>query len=307
MTNLFKRFFTHKSKFLLIIISLLGLAFSYSCSCRDNPYEPPPTPEGNGKINFATGEADGNTYLIRLSSSGDEKDKALIKFTNDDVNNVEIESIDSGTTGINFENADFSYTYSDGTLSLTEAGKNKLTEAGKSNAIKVSFKITTTSDKYKDETKTQTKKIDIAVGKSKALSAQSLAEQLKTSCKKDISINSGNTTFRFEQATVTSDGLQMKPPDESTDKDTLTASANTFINAVIEILADSYYNGGVLSSATLKGNPSTSGSPKKNMLEFSLDIKPDTFYELEGGFSSFKVSADFKFNNRGTEYTGEWQ
>ena len=37
MTNLFKRFFTHKSKFLLIIISLLGLAFSYSCSCRDNP------------------------------------------------------------------------------------------------------------------------------------------------------------------------------------------------------------------------------------------------------------------------------
>lgn len=302
MTNLFKRFFTHKSKFLLIIISLLGLAFSYSCSCRDNPYKPE-----DGKINFVTGEADGNTYLIRLSSTGDEKDNASIKFTNDDVNNVEIESIDSGTTGINFENADFSYTYSDGTLSLTEAGKNKLTEAGKSNAIKVSFKITTTSDKYKDETKIQTKKINIAVGKSKTLNAQSLGQQLKTSCKKDVTINSGKTTFQFQDATPTSDGLQMKPRDENSDKDTLTASKDTFISSLIEVLDDSYYNGGVLSSAILKGQPSISGSPKKNMLEFSVELKPDTFYELEQGFSSYKVSVDFKFKIKDAEYTGEWQ
>ena len=36
MTNLFKRFFTHKSKFLLIILCLLGMVFSYSCSCRND-------------------------------------------------------------------------------------------------------------------------------------------------------------------------------------------------------------------------------------------------------------------------------
>lgn len=273
-------------------------------SCR-NPEKPP---IGDGKINFVTGEADGNTYLIRLSSTGDEKDNALIKFTNDDVNNVEIESIDSGTTGINFENADFSYTYPDGTLSLTEAGKNKLTEAGKSNAIKVSFKITTTSDKYKDETKIQTKKIDIAVGKSKALNAKSLGEQLKTTCKKDIYLNSRQTQFRFSEATATSDGLQMKANDNSS-KDTLTASKDTFVNDLIEILNDSYYNGGVLSSVTLDGQASISGSPKKNMLEFTLTLQPEpsSFYEFEQSFTSYKVSVDFKFTVQGAEYTGEWQ
>ena len=57
MTNLFKRFFTHKSKFLLIIISLLGLAFSYSCSCRNETTKPPVTDDSGI---FKVSEADGN-------------------------------------------------------------------------------------------------------------------------------------------------------------------------------------------------------------------------------------------------------
>lgn len=69
MTNLFKRFFTHKSKFLLIIISLLGLAFSYSCSCRNETTKPPVTGDDDAVGTFrASVNADGFSDTLRVNS-----------------------------------------------------------------------------------------------------------------------------------------------------------------------------------------------------------------------------------------------
>ncbi len=66
MTNLFKRFFTHKSKFLLIILCLLGLAFSYSCSCRNESTGPKWEDDDKKDGNTLTGGVDndkgGKTY-----------------------------------------------------------------------------------------------------------------------------------------------------------------------------------------------------------------------------------------------------
>lgn len=71
MTNLFKRFFTHKSKFLLIILCLLGMVFSYSCSCRNETTKPPVTDDNGdtltgGRNNNKGGtEYDPDTVLSR--------------------------------------------------------------------------------------------------------------------------------------------------------------------------------------------------------------------------------------------------
>lgn len=311
MTNLFKRFFTHKSKFLLIILCLLGMVFSYSCSCRNdstNPDTPPPTPNGNNKINFNTGEADGNTYLIRLSSTGDEKDNALIKFTNDDVNNVEIESIDSGTTGINFENADFSYTYSDGTLSLTEAGKNKLTEAGKSNAIKVSFKITTTSDKYKDETKIQTKQISIAVGKIKTIKnyKTDVVEPILLKLEDEIEPNTG-IRFPMNKGTALDNGIKLVVKNQSKlIDDGATAGIREFTTELSAVLGNPHYNGGLFSKFELQGDVSQI-KPVGTEITLFYNVETATFYEKSPTITTFKVIADMTWTNDDVTKKGKWQ
>ena len=63
MTNLIKRVFTHKSKLLLTLLCLLGLAFSYSCSCRDNS-----SVSTNPNI-FRVSEANGNVKTAIVKST----------------------------------------------------------------------------------------------------------------------------------------------------------------------------------------------------------------------------------------------
>ena len=301
MTNRNKKSHLAKSKIFLIILCLFGMVFSYSCSCRDDggPYNPTNTP-----TNFITGEDANNTHLIRLSSDGNNIEKATIRFTN----NATVVFADIKDTSSSFDKDDFEYS-TEGELSLTDSGKGKLTEAGKSNSVKAVFTLTTTAANITENTKNQTKEIDIAFGKIKDLDIKGLGDTLKTSATKNITLNSRLTTFRFSDATATSDGLEMKPENDNTDINTLTASKDTFIEQLLEILGDSYFNGGVLSGAKLKdgSTPSVTGDPKKNMLEFSVELTPDIFYQLPKSFSTYKISANFKFSDKGTEYVGEWQ
>ena len=107
MTNLFKRFFTHKSKFLLIIISLLGLAFSYSCSCRDNPVAPPPpeTPKGDSTIfslteNENTNQA--NNLLIYSKKLSRTNSLVIVKYEEqaDHLFSGTLKILEDGSTGL---------------------------------------------------------------------------------------------------------------------------------------------------------------------------------------------------------------
>ena len=98
MTNLFKRFFTHKSKFLLIIISLLGLAFSYSCSCRDNPVAPPPeTPEGedNTEPKILTPSATLSRNVMIVNADGNDTPYPItITVTDADISSYTVSGLD---------------------------------------------------------------------------------------------------------------------------------------------------------------------------------------------------------------------
>ena len=70
MTNL-KTIFKQKSKLLLIVLSLLGMLFSYSCSCRSDRITGGGGEE-NGGGKFKVSEADGNTKnaIVKSSTSG---------------------------------------------------------------------------------------------------------------------------------------------------------------------------------------------------------------------------------------------
>ena len=101
-----KTIFKQKSKILLIIISIFGLAFSYSCSCR-NPEKPP---------------IDGNTINPSMSLSRDlmvvnsDGNETTYKITIT-VENADFEIADiTGVEGLTKE--DFALT--DGVLSLTK-------------------------------------------------------------------------------------------------------------------------------------------------------------------------------------------
>ena len=163
MTNLFKRFFTHKSKFLLIILCLLGMVFSYSCSCRDNPYEPPPptpTPSGNSnafipianKIYNAT-----NSSLI-ASEDGTTKTEIKIKFKEDNAHNIKnaklIKTADTNgieVTGASYDfgNSSFGFTADD---LKTMLDKMDSKTAPATNILTLTFEVTTD-----DTTTTNTK------------------------------------------------------------------------------------------------------------------------------------------------------
>ena len=73
MTNL-KTIFKQKSKLLLIVLSLLGMLFSYSCSCRNNSTAPGGGDNGgNGGGKFTVSEAKDNikNAIVKSSTSGE--------------------------------------------------------------------------------------------------------------------------------------------------------------------------------------------------------------------------------------------
>ena len=84
MTNL-KTIFKQKSKLLLIVLSLLGMLFSYSCSCRNNSTAPN-TPEDtqtnntNAFIPIASKIYNATNSALIASENGTQKTHIKIKF-----------------------------------------------------------------------------------------------------------------------------------------------------------------------------------------------------------------------------------
>lgn len=137
MTNL-KRVFTHKSKFLLTILCLLGLAFSYSCSCRDdNPYKPDDGVNEKDNNSGLTGrksnvsggyeykpETHLSTHIMVLSSDGKATSKISITLINDDIDENTWTIDGEGITKEDFD-------YKNGVLSLKKASFDKATTTKK--------------------------------------------------------------------------------------------------------------------------------------------------------------------------------
>lgn len=117
MTNLFKRFFTHKSKFLLIILCLLGMVFSYSCSCRNDSTGPGNDGNGGGQGNTTGSQITPSSKLSRqlmvVNSGGTTTTKPITITVADAIlDNINFDITGDSLTKDNFD-------LSDGVLSLT--------------------------------------------------------------------------------------------------------------------------------------------------------------------------------------------
>ena len=311
MTNRDKKSHFAKSKILLITLCILGLAFSYSCSCRNDKI----TGGDDGtltdtneipkvKVAFVTGEDANNTHLIRLKSDGTDGDSAIIKFTNNAI--VELGHIDNGSTGLGFIKTDFNY--ADGKLSLNDEGKKKLTEAGKSNIIKVNFNLSTTSDNYTDETKNQTKSVDIAIGKIKVWDMKKDVVDVLLALDTSIKTASGmEFMFKDGEGIGNGEGIKLKPRNNTDEfDDGIKVGKKQFGDKLIARLSNSYYNKGLFNKVEVKDDLNTL-QPVGTTITFNLDLTPSTFYTTPTSYVGFEIIADLKWSDSGTSKTGVWE
>ena len=166
MTNLFKRFFTHKSKFLLIILCLLGMVFSYSCSCRADKVTGGGGPEGEtddvaGTFK-ASVNADGFLDTLRVNSQNKVHGNSALSILFTGKNGANKVAFEVHITDILDESADSPLDFSDdkdngyskyigynsdnGTLTFTPDGLKKIGELDSSiepqeRKVKITFKL----------------------------------------------------------------------------------------------------------------------------------------------------------------------
>ena len=152
MTNL------KKSKIFLIILCLFGMAFSYSCSCRDNPYEPPKETNTNTLVGGKDNGSGGLLYtvtstlsrnLMVVNSDGtDTTFPITVTVVNADISNFTV----SGINGLELENNNGTFKVKSGfnniqnsetevTLSLNYKKKSAATEKDTISPDKEDLKI----------------------------------------------------------------------------------------------------------------------------------------------------------------------
>ena len=163
MTNLFKRFFTHKSKFLLIILCLLGMVFSYSCSCRNDSTGPGNDGNGGGGPKSDTWSFNpkldlGNTYDISFGSEGDKKRDAVVSFyepDNYEIRKIEIDEVQDPKNVLTKDKIQ----HKNNGLTIPQdilkklAGELTSTDKPATNQVSIVFKLTSTNTTSDDNIK----------------------------------------------------------------------------------------------------------------------------------------------------------
>ena len=151
-----KTIFKQKSKILLTIICIFGLAFSYSCSCR-SPEEPP-----TGSGTFAPRLDLGNSYNVSFTSAGVEKLHASVKFIEPNKYDykAEITEVTDGKGEITKDKIQYN---DDGTFTIETsilqalAGKLDSTDKPATNEVSITFKLTSTDTSLNNNTTNITK------------------------------------------------------------------------------------------------------------------------------------------------------
>ena len=192
-----------KSKIYLIILCILGLAFSYSCSCRDdNPYVPPPiTPPGNddltgGKDNGNWGmeytpETTLSTNVMIVNSAGDGmKSSITITVKNADVEKVSIK-----------DNNDINLEVDKGNIIIKD-GFNKFETTAKDFILIVNYKKKSAAGDKDTLSKTE-EEFEIKIIKATKITVEDNVSKLFKPDDKNVQFEEGNHTFNFKMGTWT--------------------------------------------------------------------------------------------------------
>ena len=235
MTNLFKRFFTHKSKFLLIILCLLGMIFSYSCSCRNEATRPPVITDDTNKqpepTVFSVSQDTDNSSLklIKTTSGYNSQIKIKFKANADFTADYEVSDTANKITKANIK----SYDKSTGLITFDDATLNALTETPQN--IKINFTITTTKKLESPEQKFND--IDLTLQKASSIEVGNTVKNLLIA---DDLQPGGAFTFNTARAdTSVKDTIKMQNSHNSTANGDLLSLKN-FKKSIIKVLeADS--------------------------------------------------------------------
>ena len=180
MRNQTKRVFTHKSKVFLTILCMLGLVFSWSCSCKNRVSDPNNIPPDNGiktndiinpdTDNRTNGGAVSGSYQIVVASAGDTvSTTATVKFLNATGTLTAIADVDaSANTTLAVDDFDYTGTTLTFKKDTTDASKidttvkDKITWAGtETRKVKATFSLTPTATNVDLTTTTQDVEIEI--------------------------------------------------------------------------------------------------------------------------------------------------
>ncbi|WP_432633701.1 hypothetical protein [Brachyspira sp.] len=291
MSNLFKRFFTHKSKFLLIILCLLGLTFSYSCSCRNESTGPKWGDDDKKDGNTLTGGID-NGQGGKVYTPGTKLSRTLMV-----VNSKATDT--SYPIGITVTNADYTWEVSgdlvsdtfevkDGNLKVKGEKLGDIT-AKKSAKLTINYKKNSEFGD-KDTLSKDSDTFDIEVTKAENLDKQTLGDNIRKAINAQFS--SGKYIFTGElSSTSSSDTTKISIKNNSnthSDKDKASAGtvkelilnqlhANTTLQKYFEqdgIKFKDGYNGKGTQSATF----TILLTPKP---EYEIDIPQSFILELD--------------------------
>ena len=204
-----KTIFKQKSKVFLTILCMLGLVFSWSCSCKNRVSDPTGGDKGDdGETIIRTnGGAVSGSFQIVVASAGDTvSTTATVKFLNATGTLTAIADVDaSANTTLAVDDFDYTGTTLTFKKDTTDASKidttvkDKITWAGtETRKVKATFSLTATATNVDLTTTTQDveieiKKIQKLDGGGSGESSFKLGEKIKA----PINIQLGNSLFQY--------------------------------------------------------------------------------------------------------------
>ena len=221
-----------KSKILLIILCLLALVFSYSCSCRNNSTGPKWEDDGEQEPTAFSVSQDANSSLKLIKTTSSYNSQIKIKFNANTEFKADYEVSDTANkiTKANIK----SYDKSTGLLTFDDATLNALTETPQK--IKINFTITTTKNNLENPEQ-KFDDIELTLLKASSIEVGNTVKGLLT--KNDLNPG-GNFTFNTARAdTSVADTIKMRNSHNSTANGDLLSLKN-FKKSIIKVLeADS--------------------------------------------------------------------
>lgn len=291
-----KTIFKQKSKILLIILSIFGLAFSYSCSCRS----------GGDPTRVSGGAASGNYLLIVNSAGNDYNQMATISFANATATLKTVSDADGGNSGLT--ESDFVY---DGKNLSLKAGATEKFDAETlkkvtttRQTVVATFSLTANSGNVDLDATEKTVEIEVvkATKMEDTTASSTVANAIRTGG--DIQIGH----FNFNTARINQDagyeensgkGKLFNAHTSTVDDDLMPLSS--FKNAVLKNI----YTESKIEKAYFDGAPAEMGNTMIS-LKLKIVFKPEYEYTSSSGSSEYEYTLDAVAQSTEGDKKGDW-
>ena len=249
MTNL-KTIFKQKSKLLLIVLSLLGMLFSYSCSCRNNSTSP--GDGGGDKGQFAPTLSQSKSQLsLYASEDGTSKTNVKIEFTepnNYDIKNVVLKKVIGKSKDIaagaeyHFTDKSYSFTISANSLKTVLDDGMDTSQGPATDKLTLTFEITGNKDQVSNVTESVEVTVDLTkaqkIDTTKANSIMNEATKLDTFTSANYS-----TLFNFNDGGSATGNRTKIPTKEAEDGEPSLKVAASSLKSRNKINYATYFSG----------------------------------------------------------------